>query len=264
MVALTALMIAVFYLWIARDPLMQEAFVVYGRAFRTAVQMKAWDILFWCGWRFCILVAAIGVTLWFAFDATVLHGNETTFSTKVVWGVLAALAATMVPWRFAVVTIRRRREIDSLVNELTGTVQRIASTCDMNATFEPAVYENADDWTAWHPKQPEFAAADNSSIWRRVVPVFYTSPTHPGTVVIPVDWSNFAVWGAIPAVPAIGEHLPFRGPGQTGFRLRTIRQPKSCRDCSMVLCADMDAPGDDAAGNNGLDAEASKVSLENG
>lgn len=264
MVALTTILIAVCYIWITRDSWMQEAFAVYGRAFRTAVQMKAWGIMYRCGWRLCILVATICTTLWFAFDATVLRGNETTTSAKVAWAVLAASAAAIVPWRFAVVAIQRRREIDSLVNDLTGTADRIGSTCDMNTTFAPAGYDNAGDWSAWHPSHGEFEAGDDSSIWRRVVPVFYTSPTHPGTVVIPIDWSNFAVWGAITAVPRIGEHLPFRGPGQTGFRLRSIRQPKSGSSCSMLLCADMDFTDENTAGNNGLDAEASKASFENG
>lgn len=264
MASLTMLMIAVCYAWIARDPWMQESFLVYGRAFRAAVEMKAWDIMYRCGWRLCFVAATICTTLWLSFDAIALNENETTGSTKFAWGILAALAAAMVPWRFAVVAIQRRREIDSLVNELSGTAQRIASTRDIDGTFVRAGYDNAEDWVAWHPSRAEFDAADDTSIWRRVVPVFYTSPKHRGTVVMPIDWSTFAVWGELPAVPRIGEILPFRGPGQTDFRLRSIRHPKSGSSCSVLLCADMDLPNEDAADNDGLDAEPLKTSLLNG
>jgi len=250
MAALAILMIAICYVWIARDHWMQEAFSVYGRAFRVAVQMKEWDIMYRCGWRFGVLIATVCATFWFAFDAIVLHRNETSTSMKVAWGVAVTLAAAIVPWHFTLVAIQGRREIDSLINEITGTAQRIASTSDMNTAFDPAGYDNADDWSAWHPNQADFEGAGNASVWQRVVPVFYTSPTHPGTVVVPIDWSNFAVWGPIPAFPKIGADLPFRGPGQTGFRLRSIRHPKRCTSCSLLLCTDIDLTAEDAAGNH--------------
>jgi len=207
--------------------------------------MKAWDILYSCGWRFCVVIATICAALWFALDAIVLHGNDTTSSTKIVWSMLAALAVGMFPWRFAVVAIQNRRETDSRVNQVTEAALRVASTRGMDTTLVPAGYENADDWTAWHPSHAEFASGDKTSIWNRVVPVFYTSPTHPGTVVIPIDWENFAVWGPIPALPKTGEHLPFHGPGNSSFRLRSVRYPKGCPACSVLLYAEMDLPDGD-------------------
>jgi len=247
MAALTTLLIvvAVLYVWIVRDSWMQEAFVVYGRSFRLAVQMKAWDILYRCGWRFFVVIVTICATLWLAYDAIVLNENASTSTTKIASGMLAALAVGMIPWRFAVVAYQRRLEIDSLINQITEAALRVAETRDMDTTLVPAGYENADDWTAWHPSHAEFASGDETSIWNRVVPVFYTSPTHPGTVVIPIDWENFAVWGPIPALPKVGEHLPFHGPGDSSFRLRSVRHPKACFACSAVLSAEMDLPDGD-------------------
>lgn len=250
MIALTALMIAGCYVWIACDPWMQEAFHIYGRAFRVAVDMKAWDIMWRCGWRLCIVIATICASLWLAFDAIVLDGNDTTSATKVTWGVLAALAAMMVPSRFAIVAIQRRREIDALVNELFGAAQRIVTTGDMEGTFDPAGYDNDEDWIAWQPASAEFDAADDASIWRRIVPVFYTSPTHRDVVVIPIDWGAFVVWGALPSIPKIGEHLPFGGPGQAKFRLRSIRQSNGGHNRCMLLSTELDLSDEDTADDN--------------
>jgi hypothetical protein len=95
--ALITLTIAACYVWIACDPWMQEAFVIYGRGFRAAVGLRAWGIMYRCGWRLSIIIALICATLWFAFDSLVLQANETTNTTKVTCVVLVLFAIALIP-----------------------------------------------------------------------------------------------------------------------------------------------------------------------
>ncbi|TWT51473.1 hypothetical protein Pla22_42510 [Rubripirellula amarantea] len=239
MLASLALTIIVCYIWIACDPWMQEAFLVYGRAFCAAIEMKAWGIMFRCGWRLLVVLTVIVSVLGFAADAVLIDPGDITRPLAFAWATLVVFAVALLPWPFVIAAYRYRREIDGFVDELSPIAVRIAGTTDLDDTFDPAHYENDGDWIAWHPSTSEFNAADKDSVWRRIAPVFYTSPSHPGSVVFAIDWSSFAVWGNLPPLPPVGCYLSFRGPGSTKFRHLSSRRSKTQANC-WVIRADMD------------------------
>ncbi|QDV22246.1 hypothetical protein [Aureliella helgolandensis] len=243
MLPFLTLMIVLCYIWVACDPWMQEAFLVYGRAFRAAIDMKAWDIMFRCGWRLFALLAAIVLTLGFAADALLISANDLGRPLAFAWTSLVVLAVTLIPWPFAIAAYRYRRKIDGFVHELTPIAERIAATNDLANTFDLAQYENDGDWIAWHPNASEFKAADEGSVWRRIAPVFYTSLTNPRSVVFAIDWSSFLVWGNLPTLPSHMNFLPFRGPGSTAFRYLGVRRSTANTDC-WVIRSDRDMQDD--------------------
>ncbi|WP_144054606.1 hypothetical protein [Rhodopirellula europaea] len=237
------------YIWIAFDPWMQEAFLVYGRAFRAAIEMKAWDIMFRCGWRLLALLAAIVSTLGIAADALLINADDLGRPLVFAWASLVVFTVALIPWPFAIAAYRYRREIDGFVQELLPIAQRIAAANDPANTFDLANYENDGDWIAWHPNANEFNASGENSVWRRIAPVFYTSPSHPRSVVFAIDWSSFFVWGNLPTLPSLKSFLPFRGPGATAFRYLGVRALTANTDC-WVIRSDMDMQDD--AGNHAV------------
>lgn len=226
---------------------MQEAFLVYGRAFRAAIDMKAWGIMFRCGWRLVALLTVIILTLWYTVDALLIDSENLERPFPFGWIFLMGLTVGLIPWPFAVTAYRYRRKVDGLVRELVPIAKQIAATTSLPHTFDLANYDNDDDWVAWHPNASEFSASDESSVWRRIVPVFYTSPSHPRSVVFAIDWSSFFVWGDLPSLPSTMGFLPFRGPGATVFRYHGVRRLPANADC-WVIRSDMDVYDD--AGNN--------------
>ena len=241
--AIAALTIVLCFVWIACDPWMQEAFLVYGRAFRTAIDMKAWTIMWKCGWRLAIVIMTIALTFWLTIDATLFRAAATTSVSKVAWYMLLILSLMLVAWPFVVSSVRERRRADELALALTETVEQIAKANDLCKSFDLAGYENEGDWVAWHPKQEVFERTEESNIWRRIGPVVYTSPSRMKTIVIPIDFCNFCVWGSRPIFAKRNSYLPFHGPGATKFRTLSIRKPKIPIDC-WVIHADIDVRAD--------------------
>jgi hypothetical protein len=248
MLPFLTLTIVLCYIWIAIDPWMQEVFLVYGRAFRAAIDMRAWDIMFRCGWRLLALLAAIVSTLGFAAD-TLINAGDLGRPLAFAWTSLVVLTVALIPWPFAIAAYRYRREIDGFVHELMPIAERISATDDLANTFDLAHYENDGDWIAWHPNASEFNAADEGSVWRRIAPVFYTSASHPRSVIFALDWSSFFVWGSLPTLPSPMSFLPFRGPGSSAFRYFGVRRSTANTDC-WVIRSDMDMQDD--SGNHAV------------
>src|SRR4051812_452203 len=96
-------------------------------------------------------------------------------------------------------------------------------------------------------KPEHYHTRERQKVWDSVVPVIYTSADSPRSVVIPIDWSNFCVWGSAPTFARVGELLPFGFRDTVRFRAGPrIRHVEDAGGCWIVQ-AELELPNDSAA-----------------
>jgi hypothetical protein len=223
------------FVWIALDSKTDDIFIVYGRMIRTAWQMRAWSVFVSCGWRFVIVVSVILLNVSVAFQAIIGNGIDADFGKLGAWCFAVLLAVGLVPWTFMMRARRQSRLTIANAKLLAETASQLCTVPDLSSELEPAGYSNESGWDAWHPNSERFQSLEGRELWSRVVPVVYTSAQFPRTVVIPIDWSNFSVWGCQPSFAHPGELLPFGGPGTSRFRAGSrVRRLASAGDCWIV------------------------------
>ena len=224
-------------IWIALDAWTADVFLVYGCMIRTAWQMKAWWVFVSCGWRLAVIVGVILLNLSLAYQATISNGADLDTATFIGWCFAVALAIGLVPWTFKARTLRQRRLTAANAMMLAETAEHLSTLSDLSLELERAEYTTESGWDAWHPNSERFQSAEGQKLWTRVgvVPDIYTSDEVPRTVVIPIDWSSFCVWGRPPAFAHSGKLLPFYGPGTSRFRAGScVRRLEAAGDCWIV------------------------------
>ena len=232
-------------IWIALDSGTEDVFIVYGRMFRTAWQMRAWSAFVSCGWRFGLIVGAILVNVSLAYQATIRNRIDADTATIAPWCLAVLLAAGLVPWTFLMRVLHQRRTTNADAKRLTDMANRLCTAPDLSSELERADYSTESGWDAWHPHTRFFESSEGRKLWGRVAPVVYTSTESPRTVVIPLDWEYFCVWGRPPAFAESNKLLPFGGPGVSRFRVgSSVRQLKAVGDCWIVQ-AELELPEDD-------------------
>jgi hypothetical protein len=194
LIAVAATIICV--IWIALDAVTEDVFIVYGRMIRTAWQMKAWSAFVSCGWRFALIAGVILLNISLAYQAIIGNRIDADAGTSALWCLAVLLAIGLVPWTFLVRTLHQRRSTNATAMMLTETATHLCTVSDLSSELERAEYTNESGWDAWHPTSERFQC----------------------TVVIPIDWTNFCVWGGPPTFAKSGKLLPFGGPGISRFR----------------------------------------------
>ncbi len=244
MLLITVAVILVCFIWIVCDSGFDDVFSVYGTMFQTAWQMRAWSAFASCGWRFLVIVSIILATVAFAYQATFGSSTNASIGTYLLWGMVAALAVGLVPWTIWLRPFHRRRSLNAHARMLSETALHLRTLVDLSSKLHSAGYTTESGWDAWHPSPEWFQSAEGQSMWNRVVPVVYTSTDAPRTVVIPIRWSSFCIWGSPQSFAHPGRLLPVGGPGVTRFRaLSPARQLKTLKDCWIVE-ADIELPDD--------------------
>jgi hypothetical protein len=228
-------------IWIALDAGTEEVFIVYGPMLRTAWQMKAWSVFASCGWRLALIAGVILLNVPPAYQATIGNGVNTGTAIVAVWCLAVLLAIGLVPWTFLMRSARKRRFTNATALILKETATHLSTVPDLSSGLEPAEYKNESGWDAWHPNSQCFQSADGQKLWSRAVPVVYTSAEFPRTVVIPIDWSDFCVWGGRPTFAGFHKLLPFGGPGTARFRVGPNIRRLEVADCWIVR-AELELP----------------------
>jgi hypothetical protein len=228
-------------IWIALDAGTEDVFVVYGPMLRTAWQMKAWAVFVSCGWRLALIVGVILLNVSLAYQATMGNGVSTGTAMVALWCAAILLAIGLVPWTFLMCSARKRRLTNATALILKETATHLSTVPDLSSELEPAEYTNESGWDAWHPNLERFQSADGQKLWSRAVPVVYTSAEFPRTVAIPIDWSNFCVWGGRPTFAGSDQLLPLGGPGTARFRVGPNIQRLEVADCWIVQ-AELELP----------------------
>lgn len=229
-------------IWIALDTGTDDVFLVYGHMIRTAWQMRAWSVFIACGWRFAIIAGVILLNVSLAYQATINNSIDADSATVALWCLAVLLAISSVPWTFLMRALRQRRWTNATATMLTETATHLRTVPNLSSELERAEYKNKSGWDAWHPNAERFQSAEGQQLWSRVVPVVYTSSDFPRTVVIPIDWSSFCIWGCPPSFAQSGELLPFGGPGTSRFRAgASVRRLESAGGCWIVQ-AELELP----------------------
>jgi hypothetical protein len=222
-------------IWIALDAGTGDVFLVYGCMIRTAWQMKAWSVFVSCGWRLAVIVGVILLNVSLAYRATISNSADLGTATLIGWCFAVVLAIGLVPWTFKMSILRQRRLVAANAMMLAETAEHLSTLPDLSLELNRAEYTTESGWDAWHPNSERFQSAEGQKLWTRVVPVIYTSAEFPRTVVIPIDWSSFCVWGRPPAFAHSGKLLPFYGPGTSRFRAGScVHRLETPGDCWIV------------------------------
>jgi hypothetical protein len=228
-------------IWIALDAGTEEVFVVYGPLLRTAWQMRVWSVFASCGWRFALIAGVILLNVSLAYQATIGNGIDAGADAVALWCLAVLLAIGLVPWTFLMRIVRYRRSTNATAMMLKETAAHLSTMPDLSSEFERAEYTVESGWDAWHPNLERFQSADGQKLWRRAVPVVYTSAEFPRTVVIPIYWSDFCVWGRPPSFAHSDKLLPFGGPGIARFRVGPNIRRLEVADCWIVR-AELELP----------------------
>lgn len=230
--------IAVAYVWIAADHGTEEVFVVYGRAFPVALQMRAWAVLRDLGVRLVLLIAIVFVACFMALSVPLpLISCVPVVILRVA---MLSVALCVLPFTRLMPVWRRRQAVLRTLTRLTPFAEGL-SNGDISEQHQPADYQVDEEWTAWHPKTELWREASTDAYWWNgivIVPVLYASKPDPRQLVFPFDFRTFLVWNGPLVIPEGACTLPFTGPGGTRFRYRSQRQ---CKKMEMwwLLQADM-------------------------
>jgi hypothetical protein len=214
---------------------------------RTAWQMKAWSVFVSCGWRLALIAGVILLNMSLAYQATISNGVNAGTAVVALWCFAVLLAIGLVPWTFLMRSARKRRFTNATALILKGTATHLSTVPDLSSELEPAEYTNESGWDAWHPNSQWFQSAEGQKLWSRAVPVVYTSVELPRTVVIPIDFSDFCVWGGRPTFADLDKLLPFGGPGTARFRVRPKVRRLEVADCWIVR-AELELPNETGEG----------------
>src|SRR5689334_10455024 len=110
---------AICYAWIVLDNTFDDVFVVYGRSFRAARQMRAWSAFASCGWRLLILVGVIALNVSLAYQATIRSEAGADALTIAMWSGAVLLAFGLVPWTFVMSKTHKRQLLLANVRTLS-------------------------------------------------------------------------------------------------------------------------------------------------
>lgn len=169
----------------------------------------------------------IAVTFWMFAKNPFGSGQATrwTMLAAMLAGSLGMLALPSLAARFRFLQL-----LYSKTAQLTGLVAIAKSESDVGNNFDVAAYDTLSGWTAWHPKQQEF---QGNTLWSGMIPAIYLRQGIQPVVVIPIDFKYFLAW-KFPYEVRPGEWLPFSGPGQTKFLVKTIHNIPGRRGWSVV------------------------------
>lgn len=81
-------------------------------------------------------------------------------------------------------------------------------------------YATSQSWTAWHPRVNEL---EHDPVWSVLVPVIYLHLGVQPSIVVTFNWEYFLAW-KWPGETRINAPLPFTGPGNTRFFIKSERQ----------------------------------------
>jgi hypothetical protein len=218
-------LIVLAFAWIYRDSGTEDVFIVYGRQFRTACQMKAWSALVVCGWRLLLLLTLAAACLWLAIR--VMSQNSfglSPFFLYAVAGSMVLAVGFLFPWISLCRRQRVNRFLASAADRLTPICVKFTEEADPSREYQPAAYQTDGSWQAWHPKEELWQKPETQATWLRIAPVVYTTPGVPRTLAIPATWEIFLIWGDATSWARPGELLPFAGPDGTRFVAGRIRR----------------------------------------
>lgn len=211
--------------WIYFDSGTEDVFLVYGSQFRTACEMKAWSVFVACGWRLLAFLAMATACLWLTIRVT--SQNPFGVPPFLLYAMAGAMIAT-VGFLFLWISLCRRQRVNRFVRSAAERLMQVAvkfaEESDVPAEYRPADYQTDGNWLAWHPKDAIWQAPETKATWFRIVPVVYATPSVPRTLVIPVDWKIFLIWGDATSSVRPGELLPFRGPHGVRFTAGRVRR----------------------------------------
>lgn len=226
-------------IWVASDVNATAVFEIFQPWLHSTVRSMDmyWEWLFYCLWRCAILFTLVAMNL--TVTEWVLEQNPFNlepFARKAVFA--AMLVGSLAIFSFPCISsyIRFRRFLDSKAVELTGLVSLVTSVKDISHHFEPAEYETSAEWSAWHPMEDEW---QESECWTEIIPVVYICQKTALSLIVPVDWEHFLVWGLPLGSVEPGRHLPVYGPGKTAFLVKTIHELRGQPGWS-VVSADME------------------------
>jgi hypothetical protein len=100
---------------------------------------------------------------------------------------------------------------------------QIFDDTEFKKSWELADYATEHQWTAWHPKMEDVENYERDPRWKDMVPVIYLRQGKQQSLVATTDFEYFLAWNWLREVD-VAEALPFTGPGDTRFFLRSIRQ----------------------------------------
>jgi hypothetical protein len=232
LVALVAL------IWMALDTDATSAFEIFRRHLhRTARAMQMYSDWAFHSLRRCVfLLTLVALSLLVTFLMLAQNPFDLGQSARNAMFASTLIGSlAMIPLPYLSAHLRLLRHLYSKAADLSELVSIVTSETEVPHHLEPAEYDTSDRWTAWHPKEDQWKA---DRYWIGIVPVAYLRQGTELSLIVPVDWEHFLAW-KIPAGSAVpGCDLPFKGPGETAFTVKTVHRVIGRQGWSVVR-ADM-------------------------
>ena len=222
------------YLWIAGDAETASIFDVFGRSFYYVwfESGQRWRHLFAYGWRLLLLAALAiggGILAWNLFTSNPFQLGPAT--NGLLLGIMLVLSAGLPPWIYGADRLRWQRKVRYNARQLSTYLERLKTQTKRETMLNPADYETVAPWSAWHPNQEEWRS---EHFPRDVVPVVYLRGEALDTAVFELYCQTFLAWNIPAELAAAAAELPFHGPLNTSFRVKSVRPLRGCADWHMI------------------------------
>jgi hypothetical protein len=171
--------------------------------------------------RLALLSLLIAISVVTAVRVFAVNPLELSLSGQ--WLLLASMlvgTVILVPLPQIADRLRFLRMIYSKTAALTNQFSLGNWQPEMQDQWDNADYETSQSWTAWHPRLEDF---EHDHVWSDLVPVIYLQQGTEESIVVPSNWEYFLAW-KWPGDTRINAPLPFTGPGNTRFFMKSLRQ----------------------------------------
>lgn len=210
-------------IWVTLDKYASGTFEIFSKNLHQCARAmgKYSEWLRYCLGRGALLLTLVVISISATLGTFFTNPMELGVSGQ--WMLLAAmLAGTAL--LIALPRITDRLRLMNLIYWATSAVSTQFSLSNWQSaiqeTWDIADYETSQNWCAWHPRQEEF---DSVTIWRYLVPVIYLKQDEQPSLVVPYMWEYFLAWNW-PGEVRVEEPLPFTGPGDARFLVKSSRQ----------------------------------------
>ncbi len=222
------------YVWIAWDAETAYIFDAFGRSFYWIWHEsgKRWRYLLTYGWRLAVLASVILVGILFAWRFFTADPLQIDRAGRILTlTLMLAASLSLMPWIHLAARNRWLLGVRSAARQLTDLVERVTADDEFLHSLNPAPYETQQPWTAWHPSQDQYSSG---LFPKEIVPVVYVCREAVRSVLLPIDWQTFLAWSIPKELRPPGSDLPFQGPFESSFRVKSIRNLRGCPGWCLV------------------------------
>lgn len=238
-------------LWIAWDSETICIFDVFGKSFHYVWfdSGKRWTFLFAYGWRLAVVCTVVLVNTGLCYRLYAANPFQLGAPIHALaFAIMFAGSFTAIPWIYMAERIRWRRQVHRAALRLTELAKRMTTDQDYVQTLQRADYATEEPWTAWHPNDHEWQTEEGKQFWSDLLPVVYVRDDSHGAVVFPIDFESFLGWNIPGELGRVDSELPFRGPFDASFRVKSVWPLRGCSGWCLIrteMRSELDARLDD-------------------